>query len=103
MNFGGYWRWLCARPHGMEFQIDAPDCQEGRDQARPIEGRPHGTSDRLWIDASFHLPGVPIWNGYPVNSGAVGRSRLAVHGATSGDHHNVPNTNPGHVRDDFWP
>src|SRR5580704_1371487 len=21
MNLGGYWRWLCARPPGMEFQI----------------------------------------------------------------------------------
>src|SRR5260370_18231909 len=27
--------------------------------------RPHGASNRLRIDASFHLPGGPIWNGHP--------------------------------------
>jgi hypothetical protein len=29
-------------------------------------GGPYGASDRLRIDASCHLPGVPIWNGYPI-------------------------------------
>jgi hypothetical protein len=42
-------------------------CQESEIGEAERQGGPHGASGRLRIDASFHLPGVPIWNGYPVH------------------------------------
>jgi hypothetical protein len=44
---------------GTLLRIDAPGSSEHRDRGRRATGSPHGASDRLRIDASFHLPGVP--------------------------------------------
>jgi hypothetical protein len=50
---------------GTLWRIDAPGSSENRDREADRRGGPRGASDRLRIDGSFHLPGVPIWNSYP--------------------------------------
>jgi hypothetical protein len=50
---------------GYPFADYAPGSSENRDREADRRGGPRGASDRLRIDGSFHLPGVPIWNSYP--------------------------------------
>jgi hypothetical protein len=42
------------------LRTEAPGTSGDRDRGGRSTGRPHGASDRLRIDGSFHLSGVPI-------------------------------------------
>src|ERR1700730_10194629 len=60
MNFGGYWRWLCARPPGMEFQIGRPGAHfsgkaDERMMSRPMTGRtPDDGASSGYVDPRLH-------------------------------------------------